>query len=118
MNAGQYPAFLALQDYKSRHFRANAPEADIRPVTFVKETPGGVEVRPYEKHGYSRYPKEHMTDELLGAVGVIAESLGSAVDSFVANRFYSDCWYSKNLAQLQAVLRKWQPYLAEHGITI
>ncbi len=108
--------FAPLLTTAKAHFRANADAADIRPVEFVREGAQGAEVVPYEKHGWSRYPKAHMTDEVLTAMLTLAKLIGDNVGVFEANQFYRQCWFSQNPADLQRKFTPWADRLRILGL--
>lgn len=91
-----------------------------KPVEFVKTNAAGQpEIRPYEKWRWAKFPKEHMTDEILKAVGVIAEAVAQYLDKpgdpYNANGFYRACWYSKTQAELTKTINTWVERLREAG---
>lgn len=108
--------FAPLLTTTKAHFRANADAADIRPVEFVRQTAQGAEVMPYEKHGFSRYPKAHMTDEILTAMLTVAKLIGDNVGVWEANQFYRQCWFSRNGADLTAKFTPWADRLRILGL--
>lgn len=108
--------FAPLLTTAKAHFRANADSADIRPVEFVKEGAQGAEIMPYEKHGFSRFPKAHMTDDVLKAVITLAQVIGDHVGVWEANQFYRQCWFSRNGADLTAKFTPWADRLKILGL--
>jgi hypothetical protein len=99
-------------------FRGNTSEASIgKPKEFVKEGPDGQAiVEPYEKHKFSRYPKQHMTDEILKAMLQIAQVIGDNIGAYEANAFYRQCWYSQNAVDLDRRLTPWLDRLKILGL--
>lgn len=101
--------FAPLLTELKASFRGNTDEATIgKPKEFVKEGQDGqAVVQPYEKHKFSRYPKQHMTDEVLTAMLQIAQVIGDNIGVFEANVFYRQCWYSHDAKDLDRKVTPW-----------
>ena len=106
-----------LAEHKAS-FRGNTDAASIgKPKEFVKEGPDGqAVVAPYEKHKFSRYPKQHMTDEVLTAMLQIAQVIGDNIGVFEANVFYRQCWYSHDPKDLDRRVTPWVERLKILGL--
>lgn len=108
--------FAPLLAQSKAHFRANTDATEAKPIDFVKGGAQGAEVVPYEKHGFSRFPKPHMTDPVLQAVMTLAKVIGDNVGVWEANQFYRQCWFSRNGADLTAKFTPWADRLKILGL--
>jgi len=108
--------FAPLLAPEKAHFRANTDDAELRPIEFVRQTAQGAEVMPYEKHGFSRFPKAHMTDDVLKAVLTLAQIIGDNIGVWEANQFYRQCWFSRNAADLGHKFTPWADRLKILGL--